>query len=373
MYTSLSFYYLDTTLQATSTLPSAPAVQVQLQHLTDWLIDEYLQYQQWSSLLTYEKQQSKVYGSSTAVTLGSSTHALDQLYLRFMPLTGFTSQLLYYPLTLNYSRSIFTGLRVNFLKSRQVSIGVIFCPDEIDTFNLQSLVERFMSWYKFAQLHLDSTVRLLHLNEDDCLSNTFSSRLLSKWCSGSHLKFQAPHFSGPTAGEVHTHLTMIKDRIKRLKGVSQADLITELNFIINQWVRTWSLTVRWQTLSYCEDRLRRLLQRWAKRRHPNKGWSWVFQKYWRMGPSATKGVFWLTLLQASSPSSNLPTEVWVALKGQLVEFVQTLVKSSLMLDATSFNQWQFVCLESNQVLMMHTTLNLKKWRKSRSFYNFLLY
>jgi hypothetical protein len=37
------------------------------------------------------------------------------------------------------------------------------------------------------------------------------------------------------------------------------------------------------------------------------------------------------------------------------------------------SQWQFVCLDSDAILLTHTAFTLKKWRKNRSFNHFMLY
>lgn len=377
MYTSLAFYYSEANLHDTSHQFSAPSIQLQLQKLTNWLSDEHLQFHQWYKLIAHETQKTSLYDNPTGVNLSNVMPLLDQLYLKFTPLTELHCQLVYNPLTLPQSQSIFPGIKVYDCQSTQDSLDVcstLYEPlvnsSESTKWNLSPLLDRFMTWYQFGQTYLASIVRTKHLGEVDRLSDSFSSRLIYKGYAGAVM--QHP-FSVPTSGEVQRHLNAIKDRLKRHKAVSQADLIKELNPLISQWLTPWQLTIRWQTLTYCEDRLRRLLQRWAKRRHPNKGWGWISHKYWRMGPIASKGVFWLSVLQTSSPPSRGAAGVSFFLKEQLVQLVQTWVTTSLVVEVPSFNQWQFICLESKQVLVPYTMLSLKKWRKSRSFEDFLLY
>lgn len=377
MYMSLAFYYSEANLHDTSHQLSAPSIQLQLQKLTNWLSDEHLQFHQWYKLIAYKTQKTSLYDNSTGANLSNVMPLLDQLYLKFTPLTQLNCQLVYNPLTRPQSQSIFPGLKVYDCQSTQglMSVCSTLCEplvnsSEATKWNLSPLLDRFLAWYQFGQTYFASIVRTRHLGEVDRLSDSFSSRLISKGYTGSVIHHP---FSVPTSGEVQTHLNAIKDRLKRHKAVSQGDLIKELNPLISQWLTPWQLTIRWQTLTYCEDRLRRLLQRWAKRRHPNKGWGWVSHKYWRMGPIASKGVFWLRVLQTSSTPSRGTAGVSFFLKEQLVQLVQTWVTTSLVMEAPSFNQWQFICLESKQVLVPYTMLSLKKWRKSRSFEDFLLY
>ncbi len=63
--------------------------------------------------------------------------------------------------------------------------------------------------------------------------------------------------------------------------VSQPKLINTLNPIIRGWCNyqtPWNSSQAYSQLNYV---VFRLLWRWAKRRHPNKGHKWIAKKYWK--------------------------------------------------------------------------------------------
>jgi hypothetical protein len=211
------------------------------------------------------------------------------------------------------------------------------------------------------------------LQEESRMSDSFSNSLICKWLEAYHMTGQfkslSPPFVGPTQAEVLSHVNQVKMQIKRLKAVSQSYLIPQLNHMIRQWVSLWDVSVRWQTLWYCDDRLRRFLQRWAKRRHPNKGWGWVRHKYWQMDSRISRFVFWLDLL-AQTPHNPL---FGLKFKSPLMSLLSTKTQDYLDVEPSSCHSRQFFCVESTTALVTYSGFPLKKWRKSRAFDYFLLY
>lgn len=376
MYTSLAFYY-PSNLNPSLGTPTLPNVQLQRQHLTKWLSEEHLQHQQWAGIITREFENSSLSEVKSVVEQQLPSDPIEHFCLPFTALTVMSSKLFHCQLTLFQTRSMFPLLGKVFLASEGFQplkghAGRLFPMEG----RLKVLLRRFVAWFQYSKIFLSFYMRKVCLEENGQLSDTFSNQLMCQWFTG---KYTAPHakwlnspFACPTEADVRYHLNLMKERLKRLKAVSQSRLIGELNPMIHRWVSLWNLSVGWRTLNYCDDRLRRLLQRWAKRRHPNKGWTWVCHKYWRVGSTATKCIFWLRLL-TNSDLPRFETKYVLGVHSHLLKLFQAKLKDCMDFNSSSLSQWQFVCLESDVSLMTHTAFTLKKWRKNRSFNHFLLY
>jgi hypothetical protein len=379
MYNSLTFYYSNFPLKDTTTNQPLPLNVVgQLQTIHEWLKIEHSQHQQWTSSLMQDYETSHCYDMQTFVGHKQPT-SVDPFLVRFTPILWMSSKLVYSQLTMCHTRAMFPALSLNV--SGSLSTQPIDWPKFTTLYSesfaqdrevLQQLLSRFIAWFTFSKLYFSFYVRKVNLEEDGRLSDTFSNRLVCHWlrgrCFASYIQGSYSPYMAPTHTEVHNHLKNVKDRLNRMKTVPQSALIFELNSCIHTWISAWDLSIRWSTLTYCEDRLRRLLQRWAKRRHPNKGWGWVCHKYWRVGPTASKCIFWLWLLSTVYASSK-PR---LTLKAQLVNLVQTRLADTVS-EVSSFTNCQFFCMESRAGLLPYTVRSFKKWRKSRSLEHFLLY
>ena len=375
MYNSLAFYY-PPILTPTGDTPTVPNVQLQLQSLTNWLTYEHLQHQQWAGIITRDYETNHLHEIKTFVEHKLPTGFPECVCVNFTPLTVMSAKLFHSQLTSCQTRSMFPGLTKHFtqpegfhpLEGQTLNVLRAFSLECIET-SLQPLLDRFVAWFQYSKVYLSFYVRKFWLEENGQLSDVFSSRLLCHWLKNQHVEPQIKWLSQPcvcpTHADVRCHLNRVKERMKGLKAVSQTRLISELHALCQRWVSAWDLSVRWYILSYCDDRLRRLLQKWAKRRHPNKGWAWVCHRYWRVGTAATKCLFWLRLLTH--------TELVSDVHSQFVNLLQTKVNESMDLDVSVLSQWQFVCLDSDAALTTHTAFTLRKWRKNRSFQHFLLY
>jgi hypothetical protein len=364
---------------------TAPHLQTQLQKVTNWLSAEHLQHQQWVSMVIQQDEQSSVYACQSFCD-PHMTEISPEYFIQFTPPTGRSSKLVHSPVSFCNTYSVFPGLKLptSFVDSvgvqpfeRQQGRHTRLLTTSLVNVNLRLFLMKFRAWFQFATLYLSAYVQKICLQEEARLSDSFSSCLICKWLQERHItaqfKYPSPPFVGPTQAEVHNHLNRIKEQMKRLKAVSQSYLITQLNSHIRQWVSLWDVSARWQTLRYCDDRLRRFLQRWAKRRHPNKGWGWVCHKYWRMGTRSTQFLFWFGLLAQAWSPSRLNSVFRVNLKSHVMTLLATKVRDCMDLEPSILYPWQFFCIESNEVLVTYSTFTLKKWRKSRAFDYFLLY
>jgi RNA-directed DNA polymerase len=84
----------------------------------------------------------------------------------------------------------------------------------------------------------------------------------------------------PSKKNTHTFLRKARKLIRQCWGFSQAELIRQLNPVIQGWANYHRHVVAARTYRKVEKALWQALWRWAKRRHPHKSWQWIHQKYW---------------------------------------------------------------------------------------------
>ncbi len=84
----------------------------------------------------------------------------------------------------------------------------------------------------------------------------------------------------PSKESVKSHYRQIAEVIDRHKAAPQVVLIRKLNPMIRNWVSYYSTLVSKKAFRDLDHLVFQKLQRWARRRHPNKNNRWVSQKYW---------------------------------------------------------------------------------------------
>ena len=84
----------------------------------------------------------------------------------------------------------------------------------------------------------------------------------------------------PSKGKIKAHVKRLGEVIRKHKSSSQLALIKELNPIIRGWSNYYATQCSKEIFSYCDHILYQQLKRWAERRHPKKGKTWVANKYW---------------------------------------------------------------------------------------------
>ena len=84
----------------------------------------------------------------------------------------------------------------------------------------------------------------------------------------------------PSKDKIKAHSRQLAETVEKHRASNQVALIKELNPIITGWSNYYSTVCSKETFSYCDSVLFSMLRRWAKRRHPNKSWKWVVNKYW---------------------------------------------------------------------------------------------
>jgi RNA-directed DNA polymerase len=91
----------------------------------------------------------------------------------------------------------------------------------------------------------------------------------------------------PSQEAIKRHILKIKERLHKLRSVSQEQLIKEINPIIWGWAAYYKTVLSSRTFSRCDKILWVQLMRWTKVRHPKEGTQWAVKKYWHTGEKRT--------------------------------------------------------------------------------------
>jgi RNA-directed DNA polymerase len=98
---------------------------------------------------------------------------------------------------------------------------------------------------------------------------------------GQHLrKFGDKLLIQPSRKNTHAFLSKVRRLIRRNCGLSQTDLIRQLNPVVRGWANYHRHIVAKWTFKKVEWVLWHSLWRWARRRHSGKGSRWLIQRYW---------------------------------------------------------------------------------------------
>ena len=84
----------------------------------------------------------------------------------------------------------------------------------------------------------------------------------------------------PSKKNTHNFLEKVRQLIRQNRGLSQTDLIRQLNPIIRGWANYHRHVVAKGTFKKVEWVLWHSLWRWARRRHSGKRSRWLIQRYW---------------------------------------------------------------------------------------------
>lgn len=102
-------------------------------------------------------------------------------------------------------------------------------------------------------------------------------------------KYKGKLLIKPAEQAVKSLLEEIRRIIKSMWGAKPEALIRKLNYKIRGWVNYHKHIVAKHTFNSIDFHICNMLKRWAKRRHSNKTYGWVWRKYFTKG--STNGVF----------------------------------------------------------------------------------
>lgn len=104
---------------------------------------------------------------------------------------------------------------------------------------------------------------------------------------GKKLKF----LTKPTKASVKSFLADIKATIRTNFGSTTEDLIRLLNPKMIGWSNYYRHSAASNIFSYIDNRIYKMLYRWTRKRHYNKGFHWIYQKYFQRMDSSRRWHF----------------------------------------------------------------------------------
>jgi RNA-directed DNA polymerase len=168
---------------------------------------------------------------------------------------------------------------------------VVFHPTEQGILKAKEVLE---IWIKDMGLEMKpSKTRIVHTREAykdeapgfDFLSFNVRHYPVGKYRSGKQNNGKPLGFKTiikPSKEAEKRHITEPKEIIRKHLNASQGQLIKELNPVIHGWTNYHRTVVAAEIFSRCRNNLFQQLQRWGRRRHPNKGRTWIANKYWHV-------------------------------------------------------------------------------------------
>ena len=94
-------------------------------------------------------------------------------------------------------------------------------------------------------------------------------------------KYKGKCLTKPKKDSVKSIYSSIRECVNNNKTVSQKELILMLRPKIKGWVNFFRHAASKRTFALVDDKMFKLLWKWAKRRHPNKGLHWIKSRYFK--------------------------------------------------------------------------------------------
>ncbi len=91
-------------------------------------------------------------------------------------------------------------------------------------------------------------------------------------------------FIKPSRTAIQRHIQRLRELIAQYRHAPQFLLIRALNPVIRGWCNYYSTVVSMRLFNRIGHVLFGMLYAWARYRHPNKGKTWVADRYWRIRP-----------------------------------------------------------------------------------------
>lgn len=114
-------------------------------------------------------------------------------------------------------------------------------------------------------------------------------------------KFRDTLIIKPSKASVKSFLKEVRTCIKINVSAKTENLISLLNPKIRGWTNYFRYVCSSQTFNYIDFQIFMALKRWCARRHSNKGWRWIYKKYYRDTPLRR----WMFSVKVKSKNSVL--------------------------------------------------------------------
>lgn len=85
----------------------------------------------------------------------------------------------------------------------------------------------------------------------------------------------------PSRRSVRTFLSRVQETIDHSGGMTAGDVVWRLNQQIKGWTMYHRHVASGRTFAAVDSRIFGMLRRWCRRRHRNKSWEWIQEKYFR--------------------------------------------------------------------------------------------
>ncbi len=120
-------------------------------------------------------------------------------------------------------------------------------------------------------------------------------------------KYKGKCLTKPSTDAVKSIFTSIRECVNNHKAATQKELIQMITPKIIGWANFYHHSAAKQTFSSLDNKMFKLLWKWAKRKHPNKGKHWIKDKYfkpirnqyWRFSTTDKKQAYLLPLFDAT--------------------------------------------------------------------------
>lgn len=155
--------------------------------------------------------------------------------------------------------------KINFI--RYADDFIVTATDKETLVDIQSIIEDFLL-KRGLQLSQEKTV-ITHMSDGfDFLGWNFRKRKIKLIIT-------------PSRKSIKKIIESISQTIKSNKTAEQKELIRKLNQIIKGWCNYHQPVCAKETFKYLNHIIWNILWKWCKRRHPNKGKTWIVNKYWK--------------------------------------------------------------------------------------------
>jgi len=133
---------------------------------------------------------------------------------------------------------------------------------------------------EYALCQCKSAVWILEADIKGCFDNIYIQKGFD-FLGFNVRKYKQKCLTKPKKDSVKSIFTSISECVNNHKAVSQKELIRMITPKIRGWANFFRHSAAKQTFSRLDNKVFKLLWKWAKRRHPNKGNHWIKAKYFK--------------------------------------------------------------------------------------------
>lgn len=156
---------------------------------------------------------------------------------------------------------------------------------------LERATQKITDWLKHMGLVLNpKKTRVTHtLNPYegnvgfDFLGYTVRQFYVGKTHTGKDTKGQPLGYktiNKPSKKAIKTHIQKTNHLLKKLKSAPQKAVVGKLNPVIKGWCNYHKVVCAKKVFHRCDSHLYMQLMEWGRKRHHNKGKTWIYQRYW---------------------------------------------------------------------------------------------